>query len=251
MVPLIIDDYGLENEGDNIYALESWGCDATGSGDWEHSVSGGDNDPFTDWVYWYTPGDESPTSVGYDAIMTEWVTNGDIDAGYELLGNEVFARSVLVNWNGGIEPPFTMDLPEQGTVIRIVTAKPNYPADTFFFTAPAPQMTSTESDLDLIKPVPNPFYLSGGYDPNPGSNAIKFHHLPAQCTITIYNLGGDLIRTIEKNDPTSAEAIWDVLTENGLPVASGIYIYVVDAPGFGQKIGKMAVFVEQEVLDIY
>ena len=59
------------------------------------------------------------------------------------------------------------------------------------------------------------------------------------------------IRTIEKNEPTTNEATWDVLTENGLPVASGIYIYVVDAPGFGQKIGKMAVFVEQEVLDIY
>ncbi len=248
LIAYIIDDYGLTYEGDDMYALESWGCEATGSGDWEHSVSGGDNDPFTDWVYWQLPMDQSPGEAGYTAAETDMlggVYDGSLSAG------EIFARSVLVNWNGGIEPPFTMDVPEQGTVFRIVTAKPNFPADTFFFTAPAPQMTSTESDLDLIKPVPNPFYLSGGYDPNPGSNAIKFHHLPAQCTITIYNLGGDLIRTVEKNDPTTAEATWDVLTENGLPVASGIYIYVVDAPGFGQKIGKMAVFVEQEVLDIY
>ncbi|UCE24578.1 MAG: T9SS type A sorting domain-containing protein, partial [Candidatus Zixiibacteriota bacterium] len=101
------------------------------------------------------------------------------------------------------------------------------------------------------KAVPNPFYLTSGYDPNPGSYAIKFHHLPEACTIRIYNLAGELVRTLEKDDPATAIAEWDILTENGLPVASGIYIYVVDAEGFGQKIGKMAVFVEKEVLDIY
>ena len=75
--------------------------------------------------------------------------------------------------------------------------------------------------------------------------------MPTKCTITIYNLSGELVRTIEKNDAGTSEAPWDILTENGLPVASGIYIYVVDAPGFGQKIGKMAVFTEAEVLKIY
>lgn len=134
---------------------------------------------------------------------------------------------------------------------QIFPGRINLPADTFYFTAPAPQMTTTEVDLDAITTVPNPFYLLGGYDPNPGSFAIKFHHLPDECTIQIYNLGGDLVRTIEKNDATTSIATWDVLTENGLPVASGIYIWVVDAPGFGTKIGKMAVFVQQEVLDIY
>jgi hypothetical protein len=58
------------------------------------------------------------------------------------------------------------------------------------------------------------------------------------------------VRTIKKDDP-SAITSWDLLTEKGLPVASGIYIYVVDAPGFGQKIGKIAVFTEAEVLKIY
>jgi hypothetical protein len=34
-------------------------------------------------------------------------------------------------------------------------------------------------------------------------------------------------------------------------VASGIYLWVVDAPGVGQKIGKMAIFTEVEVIDKY
>ena len=163
---------------------------------------------------------------------------------------EVMARTVLVSWNGGEEPPFPQDYPEQGTVFRLTTAKPNAAADVFEFTTPAKTFASSENMLDAIKPVPNPFYLTGDYDPNPGSYAIRFHHLPEECTISIYNLSGQLMRVIEKDDAT-AIASWDVLTENGLPVASGIYIYVVDAPGFGTKIGKMAVFVEQEVLDIY
>jgi hypothetical protein len=220
----IIDDYGLAWEGDDVYSLESWGCGATGSGDWEHSASGANNDPFTDWVYWWLPTDETP--------------------------GEIMARTVLVSWNGGEEPPFVQDLPELGTVFRMTTAKPNAASDVFEFSAPALTKTASADALDQIKAVPNPFYLTGGYDPNPGVYAIKWHHLPEECTIRIYNLGGDLVRTLEK-DGEDAIASWDILTENGLPVASGIYIWVVDAPGFGTKVGKMAVFVEQEVLDIY
>lgn len=132
----------------------------------------------------------------------------------------------------------------------IIPAKINTPADTFLFTPKAPTYAASENELDKIKAVPNPFYLYSTYDPSPGFNTLKFHHLPRKCDISIYNIAGDKVRTIKKDDP-SAITSWDLLTEKGLPVASGIYIYVVDAPGFGQKIGKIAVFTEAEVLKIY
>ena len=112
-------------------------------------------------------------------------------------------------------------------------------------------MGKSEDLLSAIKAVPNPFYLFGPYDPVVGNRQLYFTHLPEECTITIYNLAGDYINRIEKNDASTSMAYWNVQTENNLPVASGIYIYVVEAPGFGQKIGKMAVFVEDEVLKIY
>jgi hypothetical protein len=281
LVPYMLDDAGHPEvwPGDGIYALESWGnCfnwpnpgDPTdtvwyGGGDLEHSVSSADNDPYTDWVYWIEPADLTPGTSGYDAAEAAML-GGTWDGSTE--GNEIFARTVLVNWNGGVLAyeggdglpvdtaddgtplAFNQDCPEQGTIFRIRTAKPNAPTDVFTFTTPAPVMTATEGDLDAIKAVPNPFYATGPYDPGTGSYAIKFHRLPAECTISIYTLGGDLVRTIYKNDPAVDYTSWDILTENGLPVASGIYIYVVDAPGFGQKIGKMAVFVEAEVLRIF
>lgn len=135
---------------------------------------------------------------------------------------------------------------------EIIDNEVNAAGDTFSFTATASTIEVTgESNLDRINVVPNPFYLYGPYDPAPGNYQLKFQHLPENCTITIYNLGGDLIRTIEKDDPSTSIATWDTRTENGLPAASGIYIYVVEAPGYGTKIGKMAIFTEVEVLKVY
>ena len=143
--------------------------------------------------------------------------------------------------------------PAEGTIIRFTTAKINTPADTFTFQGipTAAASTRTESGLDAIKAVPNPYYLYGPYDPVVGNTNIKFTHLPSKCTISIYNLGGDFIAEVVKDDPSTSETTWNVQTREGLPVASGIYIYVVDAPGYGTKIGKMAVFTEAQVLDIY
>jgi hypothetical protein len=62
-------------------------------------------------------------------------------------------------------------------------------------------------------------------------------------------LGGDRVRQLEKDDDNATELEWNVLNHAGIPVASGIYIYVVEAPGFGQKIGKMAIFTETEQLN--
>ncbi|MFH2037024.1 MAG: hypothetical protein ABIJ45_11520 [Candidatus Zixiibacteriota bacterium] len=128
----------------------------------------------------------------------------------------------------------------------------NTPADTFTFTVAEPIVrTSGNYNMDDINVVPNPFYLYSSYDPTAGNYQLYFQHLPGECTISIYNLGGDLVRTLYKNDSETSLTYWDLRTERGLTVASGIYIYVVDSPEFGTKIGKMAVFTETEVLDLY
>jgi hypothetical protein len=45
-------------------------------------------------------------------------------------------------------------------------------------------------------------------------------------------------------DPAGSETggeSWDMLTANSQSIASGIYIYRVESPEHGQKIGKFAV----------
>ncbi len=262
MLPWMIDfdgdgTYNLANWGDSEIEIDSsvtpWDTTYFGAGGYEHSVSGGNNDPYTDWIYWVMPADDSPGEAGYNADIAGLDLVNNVVSTYPFDGEETMARTVLVNWNGGAAPPFNQDLPEEGTVFRLLTGKPNTPGDVFSFTTSAPGqlVNKTEDMLDAITTVPNPFYLFNSYSSSPGSYVVKFHHLPTLCTISIYNLAGELVKTIEKNDASTAIADWDVLTENGLPVASGIYVYVVDAPGYGQKVGKMAIMVEQEVLKIY
>lgn len=128
----------------------------------------------------------------------------------------------------------------------------NTASDTFTFVATAPTVsTSGEKFLDNVKAVPNPYYLSSSYDLNTTNRRMKFTNLPATCTITIYNLAGHFVERITKNDASTSETTWDLNNEFNVPVASGIYIYVVEAPGFGQKVGKMAIFTEIEILGQY
>jgi hypothetical protein len=198
---------------------------------------------------WITTTDYDPSGTYYGDGTGETVDfwsyddgNGIWDAAWCLW---IYQRGKGAGY--GLERPL---LGEECT-LRMVPPVLNRELDTFTFTAPAPTMAYSASELDAIKAVPNPFYLYSAFDPNPGSKQLRFHHLPAACKISIFNIAGDLIRTINKDDPATALAYWDMLTEQGLPVASGIYIYVVDAPGFGQKIGKVAIFTEAEVLNIY
>ena len=81
---------------------------------------------------------------------------------------------------------------------------------------------------------------------NPGPTALKrgepklqFRNLPPQCTIRIYTMIGELVDTIVKNDGTSY-ADWRLLSYEGQRLAYGVYLYHVEVPGVGEKIGRFA-----------
>ena len=103
--------------------------------------------------------------------------------------------------------------------------------------------------LDRIRVVPNPYYNKSRYELNQFARVVRFINMPEDATVRIFNLAGNLIRTLHKNDPTTSILNWDLLTENQLPVGSGVYIYHVDAPGIGTTFGRMVVFMERERLN--
>jgi len=70
---------------------------------------------------------------------------------------------------------------------------------------------------------------------------VRFTHLPPKCTIDIYTLSGDHVRTIEHDDPMLGEARWDMLTKDNLDISYGIYLYIVKTPSGRTKVGKLAV----------
>jgi hypothetical protein len=140
---------------------------------------------------------------------------------------------------------------DMGDKIEFVTSLPASANDYFTFTTTSPDSFNAglaKGELTKIRAVPNPYFAHSTYELNRFNRVLKFTHLPAVCTIRIFNLAGDLVRTLEKNDGTS-EVSWNLNTEHGLPIGSGVYIFHVDAPGAGTFTGKVAVFMEKERLN--
>jgi hypothetical protein len=108
-----------------------------------------------------------------------------------------------------------------------------------------PNIAAMNNDLSKITIVPNPYYGFNSLETPTSGRFVTFRRLPKQVTIKIYTINGDLIKTLEKNnnDPTLR---WDMTNLEDVPIASGIYICLIDAPGIGTKVLKAAIFTPQE-----
>jgi hypothetical protein len=140
-----------------------------------------------------------------------------------------------------------------GDEFQILANHINTPNDVFSVTA----LDITEStslaadDVEKINVFPNPYYGVNPQEINKYERFVTINHLPDVATIRIFNLAGQLVRTIEKTAPGQFQR-WDLQTDSGLPVASGLYIIYVDMPDLGKtKILKAAVIQEQQILDRY
>lgn len=111
-----------------------------------------------------------------------------------------------------------------------------------------PNIAAVNNDLEKIRIVPNPYYGFNSLETETSGRFVTFRRLPKQVTIKIYTINGDLIKTLEKNDNNSTLR-WDMTNVEDVPIASGIYICLIDAPGIGTKILKAAIFTPQERLN--
>jgi len=256
------------NDTSDDYRLIPWFLDADGFGlsyglgPIDHAGSGGDNDPFTQWVYWRIPAehtDNSPGTAGYDNYVTALDTLDETYYGtYGFGGAEAIARSVLLCWNcddvsDGTLDPAVERIPEAGTVFRFISTKPNSSSDTFTFSTAGSEPSSSQAQakedvLELVNVFPNPYLGVNNFEGNRFNRFMTFNHLPERATIRIFSLAGVLVRTIEKDD-ASQYTNWDLLNEENLPVASGLYIANIEMPDLGvSKNLKLAIIQEQQFL---
>ncbi len=114
------------------------------------------------------------------------------------------------------------------------------------------------TDLSRVKVVPNPYLGSTIWnnpipsDSDPWRHRLQFINLPADATVKIFTLDGDFIdeivsgETARKTEAFAGSgrlsvAEWDLITRNNQEAAPGIYMYVVDSPSVGQKVGKFVI----------
>jgi len=91
---------------------------------------------------------------------------------------------------------------------------------------------AASSPLDSVQVYPNPLR------PGRGHSGVNFTQLPPDSTLKIYTLAGEKIRALSGN--TIGLATWDGKNESGQPVASGVYVVLVEGAG-DKKRFKVAV----------
>jgi hypothetical protein len=157
--------------------------------------------------------------------------------------------SLGITWGVQLAYDSLLRLPQAGDTAVIVLSKLFRTSDRFEFTTTAEHADNivARSELDKIKVVPNPYVATDTWEEkNPytsgrGPRVLHFNHLPQVCTIRIFNVSGELVRTLEhRSGLRDGMEPWDLLTRDNLTAAYGVYVYHVDAPGVGQKIGKFA-----------
>jgi hypothetical protein len=143
-------------------------------------------------------------------------------------------------------------VPHKGDVFTIYANHPLSAADKYTFTAAAPTYDAAVAVADVarINVFPNPYFGFNKKETDKAQRFVTFTHLPQTAKIRVFSLSGTLVKTVLKDDPTQY-AKWDLRNENGLPVASGIYIVHIDMSGLGMgnKILKVAVIQEAQFLD--
>jgi hypothetical protein len=109
------------------------------------------------------------------------------------------------------------------------------------------QVMTSEGELSepltfTINLIPDNFGSARAY-PNPWRSdrhtipLITFDRLPLGSTVKIFTVSGRFVKTLPV---TVATATWDLTNDNGDRVASGIYLYLLEANG-NTKTGQLTV----------
>ncbi|GJQ20175.1 MAG: hypothetical protein HBSIN02_05300 [Bacteroidia bacterium] len=100
-------------------------------------------------------------------------------------------------------------------------------------------------DVANVGVRPNPYKRAALHDnfSNVFDHKLLFYNLPPEATITILDVSGQIIDQIKfsSSDPNNGSVFWDMFSKDGMEVASGVYIYTVESPSGGMKVGHFAI----------
>jgi hypothetical protein len=105
----------------------------------------------------------------------------------------------------------------------------------------------TSSMLDSIRVVPNPYLVTHQGERSQYDAKVYFTKLPQTCTIRIYTVNGDLVRTIEHNEVSNGANdrvgmdVWDLLSSNNQRVVSQAFIAQISTPSGAESVVKFSI----------
>ncbi len=147
---------------------------------------------------------------------------------------------MAISWNDSSK------VPQPGDVYEYRTKKPFKEGDVYTISTTSYSEGNEAVDMSKIKVVPNPYMVYNMAEQASSradhfSHVLRFTHLPPVCTIKIYTLRGDLVKTIHHDNPTVGEARWNLQSDEKLEVSYGVYVYTVTSPEGNKKVDKFAI----------
>ncbi len=140
--------------------------------------------------------------------------------------------------------------PVDGDIFSIFTNR-TFTDDIFSFstTASKEENLVEKENMDEIYVVPNPYVVSSNIEPldlqNPldrGPRRVYFANLPSQCTINIYTMAGELVKSLQHNSSIEdGIEYWDLTTSDNFPVSFGMYIFHVKSENGNESTGRFAI----------
>lgn len=174
---------------------------------------------------------------------------GTLSYTYSIWFKEYLQGKYVRTWRVNIRYRTLSDLESAGT-FNIITLKPFNSNDSFFFTMKGARIDNSlaKDQLDKIKVVPNPYVVThqgeqrllSTQTSGRGEREIRFTYVPPGSKISIFTVRGELVRTLYAENLYVGDVYWNLRSEENLDVAFGIYVFVIDAPNIGTKIGKFA-----------
>ena len=208
--------------------------------------------------------DETGNYTLMDMVVQDYAgSSWALDQEFNINNDRILVGQIdsLNNWKG---TSFIIDFlnvdstffPEPGSRYSISWDRNFWNTDTFKFGIDSLNLISgnnLKNDLNKIRVVPNPYVGTNAMEQaviNPFLNQprkIMFTNVPSSCVITIFTPSGVKVKKIRKNDTSGGMVHWDLLNEEGLEIAAGMYLYHVQ-PSFSDKslnqyehVGKFAV----------
>lgn len=174
---------------------------------------------------------------GYDQSKGVWTQQNFTEH------TEKMQRGEVKDFQAGDKIRFTVS----GGALGFPLAGAKVRAKVFPSGASAEEMT--DDLLDQVMVVPNPYVVSHQGQRSPYDAKLYFTNLPGKCTIKIFTIDGNLVRTLEHDEMTSPEPgkysmeVWDLLSSNRLRVSSQTLIAQIETPNGAKSLKPFSVVV--------
>lgn len=130
--------------------------------------------------------------------------------------------------------------PEPGDVFSIRTNKPLRAGLRYLFET-APPAAAAAPEALRVRAVPDPYIAGHAAEAGTGGHRLFFTGLPGSCTIRIYTLAGDWVRTLEHDDAASDTEAWDLRNADRQHIAYGLYVFHVSDRRGREQTGRFLV----------